>query len=174
MQLDALPQYFFQYKYATRAVADGRNLPVSTAFTEAGNHWVTLPWDTIVTAPADTSGVYNPEIDPGETFWSFLYGPCVFSITAAVGLGQAQPLASVHFQPWAAANGSEVMTQSWEGWELGVLEKEGNTCHFTGAWWGHLAAGNKLRLRLDYWHADQPAKINRAHVEGSYWRLPAA
>jgi hypothetical protein len=173
MQLNNLPQYYFSYKFATRPMAEGRDLPVSTAFDEEHNHWVTVPWDQIVTTPEDPVGP-NPSLPPeGGTFWSFLNGPCIFNFTATVGTGEVTPLASVHLQPYATDTPDGPLTASWEGWEWGVLQKEGNTSHFTGAWWGHLAAGKGLRLRIDYWHAPHAAKINRAHVEGSYWRMPA-
>lgn len=168
MQIDGLPQYYFSYSFATRPMEDGRSIPVSGPRFPEDDKWVTLPWDQQNVLPADPA---TPA--PSLGGWTFLYGPCIFSMTAAIGIGEAQPQASVHWQPWAAAADSEAMAASWEGWEEFVGDKEGNTCHFTGAWWGRLAAGQRLRMRIDYWHATAPCTYNRAHVEGSYWRLPA-
>lgn len=176
MELTGLKQYYFSYTFATRPVSEGRWLPVSTGFPEP-NPWVTIPWDQINVVPDDPATT-NPALGPnGEAFWSFLYGGdagCVFSITASVGAGEVTPNASVHLQLYATDTSSGPLTASWEAIELPVLPKEGNTSHWSGAWWGRLAAGKRARMRLDYWHATGPAKINRAHVEGSYWRLPAA
>lgn len=174
MRLDTLPQYFFQYKYATRPMEDGRSLPVSGPTFPDDDVWVTIPWDTVITSPADTSGIYQPPSPATGTFWSFLYGPCVFSMTAALGVGEVTPgTGSIHFQPYASSNDVENVASAWEGWEEYIGPSEGNTCHFYGSWWGYLPANQRLRLRVDYWHGDHAAKFNRAHVEGCYWRLPA-
>lgn len=168
MRIDELPEHYFSYKFATRPMDEGRWIPVSGPRFPEDNTWVTIPWDQHIVVPDD------PAADaPALGGWTFLYGPCVFSMTAAIGVGDVQPHASVHFQPWASDETDGGLVASWEGWEWGVLEKEGNTCHFTGAWHGVLAAGQRLRLRIDYWHATHGARFNRAHVEGTYRRLSA-
>jgi hypothetical protein len=162
MQLTSQPIYF-SYRFATRPVDDGRSLPVSTSYPDA-NPWITVPWD---------EHVENPHEGPDEVTvggWTFLYGPCVFRVDAAIGVGSAQPLANSHIQMYETDASSGSVLVGREAWEWEVAQKEGNTVHLAGSWTGNLVAGRRLRLRVDYWHATAPAKIFRANVSGLYWR----
>ncbi len=159
--------WYFNYKWATRDIGDARDIPVSTDFTPEENYWVTVPWDTTVISPNDPAAP-RPQPTPTSAVWSFLYGPCYFSITAAVGTF-GEPGASTHLQ-LVDYNNSEQLMVGREGWEWFIGDGERNSSHWTGAWNGYLSTGNKLRLRLDYWNGTEPCKMIRAHVEGFYWR----
>lgn len=169
MELTALRQYYFSYK----RVAAGLTVPISTSYPGA-NPWRTVPWDTAIVDPDDPDSPGQVSVAGG---WTFLYGPCYFNITAAVGMSNVTPQASTHLQLWSTADPNGVLQHSWEGWEQAVLDLEGNTSHFTGAWNGYLPASQRLRLRLDWWHPADPDSeplVDRAHVEGHYWRVPMA
>jgi hypothetical protein len=170
-KLNGMNMYSFQYQYATRDVSLGISLPVSTAQEGANSYWIIMPMDTTAESSGDvTAGIFDPNPSVNGQQWSLLYGPCWFSITAAIGAGDVEPQASCHMQLADYEDDSETLLFGREAWEWFVGDLEGNTAHWTGAWHGYLSTGNRLRLRIDYWHADNPAKMNRAHVEGWYIR----
>lgn len=162
MQLTGQPIYF-SYRYAERTAAEGKALPASVSYPDDVT-WVTVPWD---------EHVDNPHEGPAEVTvggWTFLYGPCVFSVTAEVRLYEMTPLAQAHVSLYEteSADGAVALRRTaWE-WEIGA--KESHSAHLTGAWTGNLAAGRRLRVACDYWHADHPASIFGANVQGLYWR----
>jgi hypothetical protein len=167
-KLDTSKMFSFQYRYNTRPLGQGLHLPVSPSL--SNNPWLIVPWETAIEPSGDTeSGIYDPNPEKG-TQWSVLYGPCWFNITAAVGAFDVCPCAATHLQLADYETDSETLIMGREGWEWFVGQTETNTSHWTGAWVGYLQAGRRMRLRLDYWHAQHAAKVYRAHVEGWYIR----
>jgi hypothetical protein len=153
--------YSFAYKFSTKPAADARALPVSVTY-PTDNPWVTIPWDQAVDDPEGQV--------PGTGGWTFLYGPCVAVITGEVGLMSAQREAQSHIRLYETASSDGGIVAEHNAWEWMVGSKEGNTVHLDGSWVVNLAAGRRLRMSVDYWHATAPAKIFRANVQGVYWR----
>lgn len=158
--------YYLSYSYQMTETDDGRSLPVSTSITTPGAwKWVTIPWNTQTSVPDDLTTT-----PPALGGWTFLTGPCVFNITASVGLDDETREAQAHISLYEVGPDSEDVLLRRNAWEWMVGTKEGHTVHLDGTWIGNLAEGRKLRLAVDYWHASGPAKIVRANVAGLYWR----
>lgn len=158
MLLDG-PAYYFSYGFRPETP---RSLPNSTSYPDE-NPWVTVPWQEHYAVPSD--GFTAPTVGG----WTFLYGPCVFSITAEVGLDNETREAQSHIALYEADAADNVVKRR-NAWEWMVGTKEGNTVHLDGAWTGVLEEGRRLRLWVDLWHATRSAKIVRANIQGVYWR----
>jgi hypothetical protein len=102
--------------------------------------------------------------------WTFLYGPCVASVTAQIQFYEGQPHASGHALLYETDSSSGEMLKQYGNWEWEVLEKETHSTHLMGSWHVKLAEGRRLRLAADYWHATVPGQIFKANIEGLYWR----
>ncbi|MFB4312946.1 hypothetical protein [Actinomadura sp. 21ATH] len=165
MQLTTDP-FYFSYRFDRTPTDDGRELEVSAAYPNPDG-WLTIPWNNHVTRPVDPAA-------PAPTVggWTLLHGPAVFQITAEIGLMDPTPLASAHIGLADVDQDGQVVAGR-NAWEWEIAEKEGNTAHLNGTWCGNLAAGRRLWLRCDYWHAPAPALMYRANVTGIYWRPPA-
>lgn len=169
MEVTGLRQYFFFY----RRTATGLTVPISTSYPDA-NPWRTVPWDTLVEDPGEQNPPGTVSLNNG---WTFLYGPCYFSIDASVGMSNVTPRASTHLQFYSTSiTNSDVPQYAWEGWEQAVLDLEGNTAHFVTSAHGFLPPDQRLRLRADWWHPADPDEeplIDRARVQGFYRRVPS-
>lgn len=160
------PQYF-SYGFKPETESEWKNLPVSTRYPPLDsndNPWVTVPWNEFYSRPE--------EVDhPGPVLgkWTFLYGPCHYQATANIGLDQETRQAQAHIALYHADD-LENITSRRNAWEWMIGTKEGHTVHLDGTWNGWLPEGQRLRLWVDYWHGDRPAKIIRANVSGFYWR----
>ena len=156
--------YYLSYSYQTTENDDGRVLPNSTSLSNI--QWVTIPWNNQTSVPVDPAAPA-----PVLNGWTLLTGPCVFQITASVGIDDETREAQAHICAYEVHGdtGEEVLLRR-NAWEWMVGTKEGHTVHIDGTWCGNLSAGRKLRIAVDFWHGDYSANIIRANVAGLYWR----
>lgn len=156
--------FYFSYRFDIGIGGeDGRELKVSTGY-PSPNPWLTIPWNNPQVVPDDPAAE-----TPDAGGWTFLYGPCVFSITAEIGLKNPTRQAQSHIRLVEADEDENLVGRN--AWEWMVGTKEGNTVHLDGAWIGRIGAGRRLWLQCDYWHATGPALMNRANISGLYWRI---
>jgi hypothetical protein len=171
MELTGKKQFALYYQFITNADAERRSLPVSTVFPNPDG-WVTIPWNQLNINPATANAQIDPDTPPiGIGAWSILHGPCWYSLTAEVGLEEPTQQAQSHIRLYETDSADSDLVVGKNAWEWMIGTKETNTAHIDGAWEGYLAAGRRLRVAIDYWHATKPAKIYRANVQGTYWRL---
>jgi hypothetical protein len=175
-------RYGFQYHLTTVSNPDdGKALPVSHGTINGPQHlFTTVPWNAVEASPNDPGN--NVSLNFG---WTFLYGPVVGAqVTAHVRLQKAQAGASTHLRLWKA-DAQENRLWGSESPEFIVSQDETHTdgdgnayytsTHLDATWYVPvLAAGERLRLEVDYWNATEaqfiPARIVGARVEGTYWR----
>lgn len=162
-QLTSAP-YYFSYGFQPADSTGWRSLPPSTDI-NTDNTWVTVPWPIQFDCPTEDAAAPVPTVGG----WTFLYGPCHYVCQAEVRLDNETTEAQAHITLWET-DATEAVLARRNCWEWMVGTKEGNTVHLDGAWYGWLAAGRKLRVQVDYWHATTPASIIAANVGGYYWR----
>jgi hypothetical protein len=172
--------FYFEYQFTTKN--DG-GIEIPSQYLELNAQsgdsedadWVTIPWNQLNLRPVDD---LRPVLSPGG--WTFLYGqdlelanprPCWFTVEAEVGLKSPTPLAQAHIRLYetTSQDGGVVRGRTAHEWTIGA--KETSTAHITGSWSGRLLPGRRLRCAVDYWHAPNPAMINRATISGMYWPL---
>lgn len=142
----------------------GLYIPVSTEL--ENTLWKTIPWDEENADPENQHAMPNG--------WTILHGPAHYMFSAGARFKNQQVNASFHLRFWKAfvdpITGVEVRTWASEAEESFVGPGEGNNTHCNLSWNGWLAANERLRVEVDYWHATAGARLVGASVSGFYFR----
>lgn len=176
-------RFGFGYKMTTLDDINlGKALPVSRGLVGSATHkYITVPVNAIDEDPGDPA---NPvSLANG---WTFLTGPTTGAdVFAFVRVKRVQAGCSNHLRlyivdaagartPWVCES-----PERFVGDNESHIEPDGSTSysstHLDGAW--HvpaLAAGERLRLEVDYWNATETqyltGRIVGARITGTYWR----
>lgn len=160
-------RYFATYSRPMPAdYHDGLRVPVSRA---TSSQWITVPWTTTEYAANDPVSQPKPTAD--KPIWTFLFGPAKFiTVTVQLRITNAQPFCSTHVRLWKCDASEKRLSLDTGAFEWGVLRDEttASTAHINGAWQiGEIAAGERLRVEVDYWNAKDPDKL-AYYVLGGY------
>lgn len=162
-----MTDYFATYSRAHPAdYHDGKWVPVSRA---DNSIWVTVPWDKTEYSPDDP--VSQPRPTPAKPAWTFLSGPARFiTVTTQLRITNAQPFCSTHVRLYKVDGAENRLSLDTGAFEWGILKYEttASTAHLCGVWQiGAIAAGERLRVEVDYWNATDPGKLGY-YILGGY------